>query len=784
MRLEESVPNMPDWDSPDPGRARELWEYASSQFAEQTSDQAWVVKGKCVREHNVWEDREFPALKASGKVKCIWQVDENDLTHEKLIWNAWWWGGTCSGEVHLRNKAAQACAAYNPPNYQWNHPDDEVHWTHYYGWAFIGGGKPYGGTRGDNVPSEAVGYQFSIEPNDDGPSDPQYFLDHNDRVLAWFMPGSKTPDFLRIRPQSEFWPRGDEPAPEVCSFGTAIRNGTAQTLRPMGLGSSTTYGEGSSDGNGYRDTADQGLSALAEQNAGHTGDHLAPSAARKAVAGADDSTPLVDWVGSVRVGTMADREVEGWRGFRIDEIAGKAECAVKTYQPNIITLIAGGNDVLQNYQMDGAIGRLQSLIEQVTTDAPGVTVLVAGVQPLRDPGSNARGEAFTAQIPAMVDRLADRGVRVLYTDTTGLELSDIGADGIHPTDQGYEKIGDAFVKAAGQANERGWIRQPTAQADNAGSNPCGLKDDGPGQTPPAQNKLGQHWDDRGVIQAQQFSSSNRFWMVDINKDGKAEYVTVDKDQNFRFWWNSGPSGKNWTPFVEGQNSYKPSPGAVGNQLRFGDVDGDGFPDCMVVNSEGGVFVSTWKADNPSGSRMCMDKEKFAGGASVYSEGSSGSKPRIDPSIQIRFADVTGGGRDDYLLIEPDGTATAWYNKGLQIDRTRPYLEWAQPEKIADALANPRQIRYADINGDKRADRILITAKGGARAWINEGAKGAGGTYRDIGRIAGDGDLPPQDIQFADLDGDGKSDFLRIGWTGVAHAWLNKLPSDYFDTFHP
>ncbi|MFE2637104.1 hypothetical protein ACFXKF_20410 [Streptomyces scopuliridis] len=32
---------------------------------------------------------------------------------------------------------------------------------------------------------------------------------------------------------------------------------------------------------------------------------------------------------------------------------------------------------------------------------------------------------------------------------------------------------------------------------------------------------------------------------------------------------------------------------------------------------------------------------------------------------------------------------------------------------------PGEVRYADINGDKPADRILVTARGGARAWINK-----------------------------------------------------------------
>lgn len=528
--------------------------------------------------------------------------------------------------------------------------------------------------------------------------------------------------------------------------------------RVMGLGSSSTFGEGSSDGNGYRDTAEGEFRKEA--------DH-------------------VDWVGSVRVGTMADRDIEGWRGYRISQIAGKAECAVKTYQPNLVTVLAGGNDVIQDYQMDGAIGRLESLVRQVITDSPKATVLVSGLQPFRDAGTNARGRAFTAQIPAMVERLVADGKHVVFTDVSSLNATDITNDGIHPTDAGYEKIGRAFATAARQAKGKGWITdRPAPQAPNANDHPCGFEDHGEGVDSGAEeeNKLGAGWDDRGVIQAQQFPSSNRFWMVDINKDRKAEFVTVDDKQNFRFWWNSGPSGRNWVPFVEGQNSYTPSPGAVGNMLRFGDVDGDGFPDCMVVELNGKVHLSTWKAENPSGSRMCMNK--YDGVASVFSKGSSGDRPVIDPTTQIRFADVTGGGRDDYLLIKADGTTTAWYNRDFQVKDGKKYLDWAEPQKIGNALQNPRQIRYADINGDKRADRVLITARGGARAWLNEGPKGAGGKYRDIGRIAGDAEVPPKDVHIADIDGDGKADFLRIGWTGVTHAWLNKLPPEFFNSFHP
>lgn len=37
-------------------------------------------------------------------------------------------------------------------------------------------------------------------------------------------------------------------------------------------------------------------------------------------------------------------------------------------------------------------------------------------------------------------------------------------------------------------------------------------------------------------------------------------------------------------------------------------------------------------------------------------------------------------------------------------------------------------------------------------------------------------LPPLDMRFADMDGDGRDDLVRIGWTGVMHIWLNKVPN--------
>lgn len=296
----------------------------------------------------------------------------------------------------------------------------------------------------------------------------------------------------------------------------------------------------------------------------------------------------------------------------------------------------------------------------------------------------------------------------------------------------------------------------------------------------AASKLGPGWVDRGVIQDKEFPSTNTFWMADIDGDGKEDFLSVDKDQNVRLYRNHGPSGADWNPLTLEKTSYEPRDGAAGNTLRFADIDGDGHADCVDVSLDGRMSIRTWKSGLPDTSGMCMTPH--TGTFEVRSQGSAGTLPSIDPRTRIRLADVTGGGRDDYLLIKPDGETTAWYNKDFVPQDDQERLDWEVPAKISDALSDTgtvQEIRYADLNGDARADRILVTAKGGAFAWLNEGGRGAGGAYRRIGRIAEDAEVPPKDVQFADVDGDGRADFLRIGWTGVTHAWLNRLKPDDF-----
>ncbi|MFF9481824.1 FG-GAP-like repeat-containing protein [Streptomyces sp. NPDC014733] len=296
-------------------------------------------------------------------------------------------------------------------------------------------------------------------------------------------------------------------------------------------------------------------------------------------------------------------------------------------------------------------------------------------------------------------------------------------------------------------------------------------DTGPADPKPKQN---------GVTPPGRFPAGTAFWLVDINLDGKADYVAVGKDQKFQFWWNGGIKGKDLLYGEKGHNSYTPDPGADGDALRFGDIDGDTWPDCLVADRTGRVSVRTWVEGAPGGARMCAKKRDAV--ADVFTEGSTGSRLDIKKTTQIQFADLNGDKRVDHLLVDKDGTVQVRYNQGFKTEHGRTFLDWSPPQQIGWPLQSPHPLKFADINGDGYADQILITPHGGARAWINKGYEASQHPF-DMGRFMKDTGAPAERIQFVDVDGDHKADLVYIDRKGGVHVQLNTSTENDFATYH-
>jgi lysophospholipase L1-like esterase len=222
-------------------------------------------------------------------------------------------------------------------------------------------------------------------------------------------------------------------APPVVRSAAATTTTSALRLEPFG--DSITYGSHSSTGNGYRGPLWNELTSE-----GH---------------------PL-NFVGSVHEGTMADSDDEGHPGWRIDALQGLTG-SISNYKPNVVTLLAGANDLIQNHDISTAPSRLSTLIDQVLANAaPGATVLVGNLSVSTNANIVTYGKAFNAALPAIVQSKQSAGKHVALVDFGAITTADLVSDGIHPNDGGYQKMADAWNNGVQTAASAGWIAAPVS----------------------------------------------------------------------------------------------------------------------------------------------------------------------------------------------------------------------------------------------------------------------------------------------------------------------------------
>ena len=151
----------------------------------------------------------------------------------------------------------------------------------------------------------------------------------------------------------------------------------------------------------------------------------------------------VDFVGSQSNGPvgLADKDHEGHPGYTINDIASVVNGPLDAFQPSIILLMIGTNDILQGDPLSSnAPANLGNLIDQITTQVPSAHLVVASITPLQNPTTNQRVETYNATILNTVTTKASQGKNVSYIDMYGaLNLSDVD-DGVHPNGAGYVKM--------------------------------------------------------------------------------------------------------------------------------------------------------------------------------------------------------------------------------------------------------------------------------------------------------------------------------------------------------
>lgn len=157
----------------------------------------------------------------------------------------------------------------------------------------------------------------------------------------------------------------------------------------------------------------------------------------------------IDFVGSLSNGpdTLLDKNHEGHSGWRIEELHDRVVEWLQAFQPDIILLLIGTNNIGQLDRVETATYRLNKLIDTIFQTAPNVKLFVASIPPIGEQTLNQRVIKYNQEIEPLVKQKQQAGKAVTFVDLYSiLSLEDL-PDGVHPDREGFRKIAGVWEAA-------------------------------------------------------------------------------------------------------------------------------------------------------------------------------------------------------------------------------------------------------------------------------------------------------------------------------------------------
>ncbi|KAF5020271.1 hypothetical protein F66182_7705 [Fusarium sp. NRRL 66182] len=400
---------------------------------------------------------------------------------------------------------------------------------------------------------------------------------------------------------------------------------------------------------------------------------------------------------------------------------------------------------------------------------------------------------------------------VVFIDLNGDGLDDfacIGSDGaVYASINQGNGAGDtlpAFVykglwKAADPKYPQARVRLADIDGDGR-ADFCGLADNGDvyvwrngwiNDMPEYWQALGRRFEGKGMGHL----DGTRF--EDINGDGRDDWVWVGDRGEAHLWTNHrscgvGKEGNGlkvaWRPgYYRGKTSGPTHAGGFGQGIRsrihFARIYGEP-QDFGLLGKQDYVFMDHVKGSNGKHTfRMRVWKNKGYGGTKLKGDGN-------------KYCDMTGDGRDDYVWVLSKGEMDLYPNAGKDFITDKDSY-WGPMQK---AFFKPprdldrRDIHLTDWDGDGKCDIVWVDPSNENRVsvWRNNYTPGGGFNWQYLANPApelycpekrgiGFHDLP---VQFADVTGSGRSDYLCIEKNGRFWGWTqdSKGAWTYMDQF--
>lgn len=166
--------------------------------------------------------------------------------------------------------------------------------------------------------------------------------------------------------------------------------------------------------------------------------------------------------------------MEAHPGDTIVIIQRAAAHSVK-YKPNLILINAGNNDARLNDDIAHIGDRYNALLDYLYTQVPGTTIILSTLVYSTNPKILANLDPINNKIREIArQRRYERGQKLVLAEMNApgndfksekIGKSDLSPDGIHPNNEGYEKMAAVWFRAIIEATNAGFLTPPQNPAN-------------------------------------------------------------------------------------------------------------------------------------------------------------------------------------------------------------------------------------------------------------------------------------------------------------------------------
>lgn len=192
-----------------------------------------------------------------------------------------------------------------------------------------------------------------------------------------------------------------------------------------------------------------------------------------------------------------------------------------------------------------------------------------------------------------------------------------------------------------------------------------------------------------------------------------------------------------------------------SQVKNADIDADGLQDLVLVNNARSkitlLFNQTGKTNDPALLSELANREiNELPPDARFRVQSIASEKRISSLV---VADLNSDERPDIAYYGEPKELIIQYNEGIN--------KWSALKRmpITDGTLDPYALVQGDLNGDKRADLLLL-----AESHIYVMSQKADGTLAEAEKIPYIGAV--KSLQVLDIQGDGRDDLLLVNWDNL------------------